>query len=69
MAQWAAAIRIVLILTKTVPLGILLVPTAFKEAFAALGEDIDSILEMVRVDPTYSVYFHDGVKLDLTGDM
>lgn len=44
-------------------------PTAFREAFAALDEDMDTVLDMVRVDPTYSVYFHDNTKLDLTGDM
>jgi phytoene desaturase len=46
-----------------------LMPEVFAETFAALGESMDDHLDLRRIDPTYRVYFQDGVQLALTSDL
>jgi phytoene desaturase len=43
-----------------------LMPEVFAETYAALGERMQDHLELVQLDPTYRVHFHDGTSLDLT---
>ena len=48
----------------------ILLPDAFQDTFAALGERMDGHLELHRVDPTYTVRFSDGADpLELTADL
>ena len=48
----------------------ILLPDAFQDTFAALGERMDDHIELTRVDPTYSVRFSDGEHpLELTADL
>ena len=46
-----------------------LMPAVFAETYAALGERMEDHLDLVRIDPTYRVHFHDGSFIDLTSDM
>ncbi|MFZ6027999.1 MAG: phytoene desaturase family protein [Chloroflexota bacterium] len=46
-----------------------LMPPVFAETFAALGERMEDHLDLVRIDPTYRVHFHDGSRLDITSDL
>jgi phytoene desaturase len=46
-----------------------LMPQVFAETYAALGEKLDSHLDLVRIDPTYRVHFHDDSILDLSSNM
>ncbi len=46
-----------------------LMPDTFRETYRALGERMEDHLDLVRLDPTYRVHFHDGMRLDLTSDM
>ncbi len=46
-----------------------LMPEVFAETYRALGEDMSEHLDLIRIDPTYRVHFHDGVHLDLTSDL
>jgi phytoene desaturase len=46
-----------------------LMPPAFAETYAALGERMDDHLDLMRIDPTYRVHFHDGSRLDITSDL
>lgn len=46
-----------------------LMPDVFAETYAALGERMEDHLDLVRVDPTYRVHFHDGSTMDLTSDL
>ena len=49
-----------------------LMPEVWEETFAALGEKMSDHLDLRRIDPTYKVYFDDGLQLELTshlGDM
>jgi phytoene desaturase (3,4-didehydrolycopene-forming) len=48
----------------------ILLPDAFQDTFAALGERMDEHLELTRVDPTYTVRFSDGADaVQLTADL
>jgi phytoene desaturase (3,4-didehydrolycopene-forming) len=49
--------------------SIILVPSAYREAFTAMGDDLDRHLDFLRVDPTYKIHFHDGTCLELTSDL
>lgn len=49
--------------------SIILVPSAYREAFTAMGDDLDRHLEFLRIDPTYKIHFHDGTSLELTADL
>jgi phytoene desaturase len=46
-----------------------LMPEVFAETYAALGERMEDHLDLQRIDPTYKVYFDDGLSLSLTADM
>jgi phytoene desaturase len=46
-----------------------LMPEVFSETFSALGESMHDHLDLRRIDPTYRVYFEDGVQLALTSDL
>lgn len=46
-----------------------LMPDVFAETYEALGQRMSDHLDLVRIDPTYRVHFHDGTSLDLSGDL
>jgi len=46
-----------------------LMPEVFAETYAALGERMEDHLDLRRIDPTYKVYFEDGLQLQLTADI
>lgn len=46
-----------------------LMPEVFVETYNALGERMEEHLDLRRIDPTYRVYFEDGVRLALTADI
>ena len=46
-----------------------LMPETFAATYADLGERMSDHLDLVRLDPTYRVHFHDGSALDLSGDL
>jgi phytoene desaturase len=46
-----------------------LMPEVFAETYAALGEKMESHLQLKRLDPTYRVHFHDETTLDLSADL
>lgn len=46
-----------------------LMPEVFAETYTALGQRMEDHLDLVRLDPTYRVHFHDGTTLDLTSDL
>jgi len=46
-----------------------LMPELYAQTFTDLGERIEDHLELLRVDPTYTLHFHDGVKLSLSSDL
>jgi len=49
--------------------SLFLMPPTFRETYADLGERMEKHLDLVRIDPTYRVHFHDGSVLDLGSDM
>ena len=46
-----------------------LMPEVFAETYTALGERMEDQLDLVRLDPTYRVHFHDRTTLDLTSNL
>ena len=46
-----------------------LMPEIFAETYAALGEQMEDHLDLLRLDPTYRVHFHDQTTFDLTADL
>ncbi len=46
-----------------------LMPEVFAETYAALGQSMQDHLDLIRIDPTYRVHFHDGSSIDLTADL
>jgi phytoene desaturase len=46
-----------------------LMPEVFAETFAALGERMGDHLDLMRLDPTYRVHFHDRSTLDLSSNL
>lgn len=46
-----------------------LMPAVFAETYTALGERMEDHLDLIHLDPTYRVHFHDGSTLDLTPDL
>lgn len=46
-----------------------LMPEVFTETYSALGEKIETHLQLKRLDPTYRVHFHDDTTLDLSSDL
>ena len=46
-----------------------LMPEVFAETYTALGERMQDHLDLVRLDPTYRVHFHDDSGIDLSSSM
>lgn len=46
-----------------------LMPEIFAETYGALGERMGDHLDLVRLDPTYRVHFHDQSSLDLSSNL
>jgi phytoene desaturase len=46
-----------------------LMPGIFAETYRSIGERIEDHLELLRLDPTYRVHFHDGTSFDITADL
>ena len=46
-----------------------LMPDTFAQTYRDLGEKMEDHLDLIRLDPTYRVHFHDGSRLDLTPDL
>ena len=46
-----------------------LMPEIWAETYRALGERMEDHLDLVRLDPTYRVHFHDDTMLDLTSEL
>lgn len=46
-----------------------LMPEVWEETFASIGERMSDHLDLHRIDPTYKVYFDDGLQLELTSDI
>ncbi len=42
-------------------------PDIIRNVFRAAGRDMEDDLELVRLDPFYRLYFHDGTRLDYSG--
>lgn len=49
--------------------SLFLMPQTYAETYAALGERMSDHLDLVRIDPTYRVHFHDDSYLDLGNDL
>lgn len=49
--------------------SLLLFPQKYKEAFEALGGDIEDHVEVRRVDPAYRAHYGDGTSVDLLYDV
>jgi phytoene desaturase len=46
-----------------------LMPDVWRSTYADLGEDLDQHLDLIRLDPTYRVHFHDGSSIDLSSNL
>ncbi len=46
-----------------------LMPETWAETYQALGTRLEDELDLIRLDPTYREHFHDGSRLELTGDL
>jgi phytoene dehydrogenase-like protein len=46
-----------------------LMPEVFTATYADLGERMADHLNLVRIDPTYRIHFHDETSIDLTSNM
>jgi phytoene desaturase len=46
-----------------------LMPAVFAETYRALGERMEEHLDLIRMEPTYRVHFHDDTTLELTSDL
>jgi phytoene desaturase len=46
-----------------------LMPEVWRETFSALGEVMSDHLDLRRIDPTYKIYFDDGLQLELTSHL
>ena len=46
-----------------------LLPELYAETYRALGERMEDHLELVRIDPTYTLFFQDGSQLSLSSDL
>jgi phytoene desaturase len=46
-----------------------LMPEVFAETYAAFGVKMEDHLDLVRIDPTYRVHFHDGAHIDLSSNL
>jgi phytoene desaturase len=48
---------------------VLTMPDLIRDAFAAVGEDMDDWLDLVPVEPLYRAYYPDGSQLDVHSDV
>jgi phytoene desaturase len=48
---------------------ILVMKDAFDEMYRAIGEDINTRIQFMQLDPNYRIYYHDGDHLDLFSNM
>jgi len=48
---------------------IMVMKAAFEEMYESIGYDLNQRLELVKLDPNYRIYYHDGSRLDLYSDM
>jgi phytoene desaturase len=48
---------------------ILVMKDTFQELYRSLGLRLEDRLCLVQLEPNYRVYFHDGISLDLSGNM
>ncbi len=46
-----------------------LMPEVWRQTYADLGERMEDHLDLLRIDPTYRVHFHDGSSIDLTSSL
>jgi phytoene desaturase (3,4-didehydrolycopene-forming) len=46
-----------------------LMPEVWEQTYAALGEKMSDHLDLRRIDPTYTVHFEDGLRLQLTANL
>lgn len=46
-----------------------LMPDVFRQTFKDLGEQMEDHLDLIRLDPTYQIRFHDDTTLKLTADL
>ena len=46
-----------------------LMPEVWQETYRALGENLSDHLDLRRIDPTYTVHFEDGLRLQLTSSL
>jgi phytoene desaturase len=46
-----------------------LMPDVWRATYTDLGERMEDHLDLIRIDPTYRVHFHDGSKIDLTSSL
>ncbi|MGA2504175.1 MAG: phytoene desaturase family protein [Anaerolineales bacterium] len=46
-----------------------MMPELYAETYAALGESMNDLLDLKRVNPTYHLYFQDNSQLQLTSDL
>lgn len=49
--------------------SLFLMPPVFRETYETLGARMEEHLDLIRIDPTYRVHFHDGSTLDLSSNM
>ncbi len=49
--------------------SLFLMPPTYAATYADLGERMEDHLDLVRIDPTYRIHFHDGTVLDLSSNM
>ncbi len=46
-----------------------LMPDVFEQFFKELGEDVEELLELQRLSPNYRIFFEDGERVDMTGNL
>ncbi|MDY7078569.1 MAG: FAD-dependent oxidoreductase, partial [Chloroflexota bacterium] len=49
--------------------SLFLMPDTYAATYTDLGERMEDHLDLIQVDPTYRVHFHDDASLELTGDL
>ena len=48
---------------------ILVMKDTFEEMYRSIGQDMNTRLEFIQLDPNYRVYFHDDTHIDLYSNM
>ena len=49
--------------------SLLLMTDVYRELFAACGEDFDSLVPLIKMEPNYRVHFGDGSTLEMSSDL